>query len=145
MRLAISEVLMRPIPTSLVATALKITTIVNCTVGITGVAAPTLSAQLLFDIDGPLEGHFLRIYLIVWLFVGVMGLGYWFGAKDPRHQSGIILFGGVGKILFAGMCIECLFSGFGTMLLLLPIVFDGVLGVLFLLYIIQPDFNAETG
>ena len=130
---------MPSISTELVSKALKLTAVVNVGAGLAGVFAADLNAHILFGDEVTLEGHLMRFYLIIWTFVGSMGVGYWVAAKNPREQSGLLAAGGIGKLLFVALCIECLASGVGTVMLVAPIIFDAVMAILFLLYLLKPE------
>ena len=126
---------MPTISTKLVSNALKLTAFVNGIAGIAGILTAQLSTQLLYGPDVILEGHLLRFYLIIWAFVGSMGIGYWVASKNPSQQSGLLIAGGVGKLTFVLICIEMLSNNLATMLLLAPVLFDAPMGLLFLAYL----------
>jgi hypothetical protein len=125
---------MPSISSALITKALIGTTAVNCIAGILALAMPDLYTVLIFGLEGQLEGLTLRYHYIIWLFVLAMGLGCGVAARNPEEQTALILASGVGKAVFALICAQMLFSGQGTFLLLVAVVFDGVLGLLFLAY-----------
>ena len=107
----------------------------NIVAGSAALLMPELNVSLLFGSHIVLQGHLMRFHLMLWSFVLAMGLGYWLAAQSPEDQTGILLTGGIGKLIFVGLCIETLWSGYGTALLLGPIIFDTVIGAALLIYV----------
>jgi len=127
----------------LVSKALKVTAVVNIGAGLAAMSMPDLNAQLLLGAEVTLEGHLLRYHLMVWSFVVAMGLGYAVASRAPERARGILLAGGAGKLVFALICVEMLWSGHATWLLLGATAFDGLMGALFLAYFFQTRASAE--
>ena len=127
-----------------ISMALKATAVLNIGAGLAALAAPDLHATLMLAPDSVLEGLVLRYHVMMWGFVVVMGLGYAVAARNPEEQTALILAGGVGKLLAAGVWLEMLASGLGAPLMLGGILFDGSLGVLFLVFVV-PRLLADRG
>lgn len=72
--------------------------------------------------------------MITWLFVAAMGVGYAAASRDPERQTALVLCGGVGKLCAVAVWIEMLVDGYGAPLMITGVLWDGILGVLFLLY-----------
>ena len=112
--------------------ALRITAFVNWGASAAALLQPELNFALLYGEEIPLTPMALRFHYLLWSTVLSMGLGYWVAAREPEHQSGLILAAGLGKIGVALVWSEMLLTGLGTTLLLAPISFDAVFGAYFL-------------
>lgn len=116
--------------------ALRVTAVVNLVAATAAIVAPGTNVALLYGLE-PLDAMTLRFHWMAWLAVGVMGVGYAVASRDPASQSGILVAGALGKLGFALILVEMLFSSLGTTLLLVIIAFDGFLGVWFAAYLLS--------
>jgi hypothetical protein len=117
-----------------VSRCLIATAVVNLVAGVAAIAAPDLHAQLMFRESGPLDGLLLRYHVMLWGFVVVLGLGYGLAARDPAGQRALVLAGGLGKLVAAGVWTELFLTGVGAPLMVAGIAWDGVLGAVFVGY-----------
>ncbi len=117
-----------------VSRCLIATAVVNIGAGVAAVVAPAVHARLMFDGDVRLDGLILRYHLMLWLFVVALGVGYAIAAHRPSEQRGLLIAGGLGKLVAAAVWTEMLASGVGTSLLAAGIAWDGALGAVFLLH-----------
>jgi len=78
--------------------------------------------------DFTIDHLLLRYHFMTWSFIAAMGFGYWVAAKNPTQQTGLILAGGIGKLLAAATWIEMLIHGYGTPLMIAGIFTDGRIG-----------------
>jgi hypothetical protein len=122
------------ISTNLVRNGLRATAVLNVVSGLAAVAAPAVNARLLLGPDVVLDGLLLRYHVITWLFVAAMGVGYAAASRDPERQTALVLCGGVGKLCAVAVWIEMLVDGYGAPLMITGVLWDGILGVLFVLY-----------
>ena len=139
---------MPEISNRVISTTLKLTAFGNIIVGLGGLLQPDLNVQLFFGESLKLQGHFLRFHFIIWAIVLIFGLTYWFVAKHPERQSGLLLAAGLGKLVFAVVFFELWYHSLGTWLCLSVVSFDGVIGLLFLGYLTQlllkPQISEES-
>lgn len=124
------------ISTHTVTRALRFTAVLNILAALAALIAPDLNASLLLGGDAVMEGLLLRHHMMLWAFILTMGLGYAVAARDPERQTGLLLAAGFGKLSAATIWTEMVVNGSGTMLLLAPIAVDGLLGLLFLAYVL---------
>lgn len=122
------------IPTKLVKYGLMATAVLNLVSGTAAVLAPSVNAQILLGPDVVLDGLLLRYHLIMWLFVAAMGVGYGAASRDPERQTALVLCGGIGKLCAVAVWLEMLVSGYGRAPMFLGVLWDGTLGVIFLLF-----------
>ncbi len=123
------------IPTRFVVYGLRATAVLNLVGGLSAVLLPSVNASLLLAPGVVLDGVLLRYHLILWLFVAAMGVGYAAASRDPERQTALVLCGGIGKLCAVAVWAEMLVSGYGRPMMLAGIVWDGVLGVMFLLWL----------
>ncbi len=117
-----------------VSRCLIATAVLNVAAGVAAIAAPDLHARMMFaDVDA-LDGLVLRYHVMLWGFVIVLGVGYAIAARRPSEQRGLLIAGGLGKLVAAAVWTEMLASGVGTSLLAAGIAWDGALGAVFLLH-----------
>jgi hypothetical protein len=62
-----------------------------------------------------------------------MGLAYWVASRNPHRERAILLAGGLGKLLAAGLFAEMVLTGLGTWLLAGAALWDASFGLLMLL------------
>jgi len=84
-------------------------------------------------------------YAMLWWFVAILGLGYGVAAKDPSRQTAMILVGGLGKLTAALIWAYIGWIGVGSLLVLPAAVFDGALGIWFLVFIGQEMQTKPAG
>jgi hypothetical protein len=125
-----------PRPTRWLRLALSITGVVNVIAGLASALAPALHGRMMFGPEVALDGLLLRYHLTMWLFVAAIGIGYLVAARDPARHWAMVVAGGIGKLAVAAVWIEMFVHGFGTPLLVVGAVFDGSLGVMFVLYVV---------
>jgi hypothetical protein len=118
----------------LVSRLLIVTAVVNIVAGVAALASPSLHAELMFAGDVRLDGLILRYHVMLWLFVVALGIGYAVAARRPSEQRGLLVAGGLGKLVAAGVWAEMLASGVGAPMMAAGIAFDGALGIVFLLH-----------
>jgi ABC-type antimicrobial peptide transport system permease subunit len=70
---------------------------------------------------------------IFWGFVFIMGIGYFVTATNPAANRGVLLIGGLGKLLAAAFWIMLYAQGEGRWLMLGGGIADALLGVVLLL------------
>ena len=128
----------------IVSMALKVTAAVNLMAGGAALAMPDLNTRLMIGPDVQLDGLLFRYHVLIWLMVVAMGVGYAVASREPEKQTGLILSGALGKLFVAGAWTEMLISGLGTWMLLGGILFDGTLGLLFLIYAVQRLSQTST-
>ncbi len=108
----------------------------NVLVGAAGLVGPRATAQLLYG-DGMWTDE--RLLWFAWsdfsACVLLFGVGYFIVAGDVRKNHGIVLLGVLGK---AGVVVSFplrYLAGAATVWLLVPAVVDGLLAILFLLFL----------
>ncbi len=119
---------------------LAITAFANLIGGVGALLAPDFVAQTLYARDVSTDPLLLRFHLVFWLFVIAMGAGYGVAARrasQGHDEVAILLAGGLGKGAAAALWIEMVMRGLATPTALAAVAFDGSLGVLFLLRILQ--------
>jgi hypothetical protein len=117
-----------------VSRCLVATAVLNIGAGFAAIAAPDLHARMMFANVDALDGLVLRYHVMLWGFVIVLGVGYAIAARDPAGQRGLLIAGGLGKLVAAAVWIEVLASGIGAPLLAAAIAWDGALGAIFVAY-----------
>ncbi len=126
-----------PAPSPLhVSRLLALTAVVNIVGGLVNLLLPGVHGQLVLGPEVVIEGTMLRYHVMFWGFVVVMGLGYAMAARDPERHTALVLCGGLGKLLAVVVWTEMLVNGLGQAIMLPVIVFDGVLGGLFLAFVV---------
>lgn len=113
---------------------LRATAVLNLVAGLSSALAPDLHAKMMLAGDVAMTGLLLRYHVILWLFVAAAGVGYALAARDPSGQRALVVSGAIGKLCVAGAWTEMLASGYGTPLMIGGVAWDGVLGVLLLLF-----------
>tara|TARA_Y100001934_G_scaffold249556_1_gene311113 strand:- start:276 stop:680 length:405 start_codon:yes stop_codon:yes gene_type:complete len=126
-----------------ISTALKITAVVNLIAGSGAVLAPSLNTSLLLGPEVTLDAVTLRYHLMVWMTVLIMGICYAVASKDPEKQSALVLAGGLGKLMVASIWVEMFMVDLAAPLILLPICFDALLGILFAVFGIRTIQKAQ--
>ena len=116
---------------------LQLTAVVNVLAGSAACLAPELNARILLDPEMVLDGQTLRYHIMFWSTVGVLGLGYGAASRDPDGNRGILLAGGLGKIVFSLLALEMLWSGHATVMILGVVSFDAAVGAILLTYLFQ--------
>lgn len=83
--------------------------------------------------DADLTFPFVPMYhQIFWGFVFIMGIGYFMAAMNPAANRGVLLIGGLGKLLAAAFWIMLYAQGEGKWMMLGGGISDGLLGVVLL-------------
>ena len=118
-----------------VATLLKITALVNIGSALAALFLPHLNAELLYGTTESLEGLALRYHYLLWSTIFCMGVGYAIAARKPSEQTALITCGALGKICVAILWLQQFLAGDATSLILGAVSFDGILGVIFLIYV----------
>ncbi|PKL76285.1 MAG: hypothetical protein CVV27_11040 [Candidatus Melainabacteria bacterium HGW-Melainabacteria-1] len=117
----------------------------NLTAALLALGLPELFWSLFYAAPLTQDPLLWRHHIALWGFVLAMGLGYGLAARDPGHERGILLAGGIGKLLMVGIWTEMLLSRLGTWILLSGMLWDGVLGALFLLALLRPQSRQDSG
>jgi hypothetical protein len=117
--------------------ALALTAVMNAIAGIASALFPALHAELLLAPGTVLDGVTLRYHVMLWLFVAAMAPGYAVASRDPARQTALMLCAGIGKLAAVAVWVEMVASGYGTSVMALGIVFDGVLGAWFLAFAVS--------
>lgn len=106
----------------------------NVTAAALALLAPQFLGVLLYGRDVTLEPLLYRHHQMLWAFILAMGLGYAAAARDaPRPGHGILVAGGLGKLLAAAMWVEMIAHGTAMPVVALAVTFDGILGLLLLI------------
>lgn len=72
----------------------------------------------------------LRFYHYnLWVFVLMLGVGYWFLGQEPIRNRVMALIGAVGKLFIAGSWVYLLSINQAKPLILLAIAYDGFFGI----------------
>jgi hypothetical protein len=119
-------------PDSLLQPLFFIAALVNIFMGGAAALLPALPLRLLFGVESATTAPTLTFYHITfWLFVVVMGIGYYLVSRNPVQHLGIILIGALGKLSFAGAMVYAYSTGLATAWAFGAIAWDGGLGLLF--------------
>lgn len=119
---------------------LAITALANILGGVGALVAPDFVAQTLYARDVSADPLLLRFHLVFWLFVVAMGAGYGLAARrssQGHDEVAILVAGGLGKSAAAVLWVEMVVRGLATPTALAAAAFDGSLGVLFLIRLLQ--------
>ena len=105
----------------------------NLTAAALALLAPEFFGGLLYGRNVTLEPLLYRHHQMLWAFILAMGLGYAAAAREtPQPGLGILVAGGLGKLLAATMWVEMIIHGTALPIVALAVTFDGSLGVLLL-------------
>jgi hypothetical protein len=77
----------------------------------------------------------LRFYHYnLWAFVLLLGVGYWFLAKEPIRNRVVALIGSIGKLFFAASCVHLLLINHAKPILIMAVIYDGFFGILMAIF-----------
>lgn len=110
------------------------------------IAAPAFHWEQLFAVYPPEEALFPYLYMYhyaFWAIVVVMGIGYWMTAMTPNDNRAVLFLGGAGKLACAITWLILVTMGHGNWLMLSGTLYDGILGILFvMLFIAQKPIKS---
>ncbi|MCC6808988.1 MAG: hypothetical protein IT381_16285 [Deltaproteobacteria bacterium] len=112
--------------------AFYVTAVANIIACVQNVAMPDMSRTMFFGAAPPFDEATRTTHLLMWLFVGVFGVGYWKAARDEAWVEPLLVLGGCGKVTAAAVWLTSIMNGVRSPFLMLAIAFDGVLGAYFL-------------
>lgn len=112
--------------------AFYLTAVLNIGAAIHAVTMPDASRMMLFGQALPFDEAARTTHLMMWLFVGIFGVGYWKAARDERFIDPVLLLGGCGKLVAAAVWFSAIVGGVRSIFLVQGIAFDGVFGTYFL-------------
>lgn len=118
---------------SMLSRAFYLTAVVNVVAALHAVAFPQMSRAMLYGLDSPVDAAASANHLMLWLFVGIFGVGYFKAARDERYVEPLLLLGGLGKLTAAIVWLSVLLGGARSFFLIQGIAFDGAFGTYFLL------------
>ncbi len=111
----------------------KITAIGNILGAILAMASMSNHLEMFFTETG--ANTTLRFYHYnLWAFVFVLGVGYWFLAKEPIRNRAIALIGAIGKLFFATSCVHLLLINHAKPMLIAAVIYDGFFGILMAIF-----------
>ncbi len=111
--------------------AFYLTAVLNVVAAIHAVTMPDQSRMLLFGQALPFDEAARTTHQLMWLFVGLFGVGYFKAARDERYVEPLLLLGGCGKLLAALVWLTAVIGGVHSLFLIQGILFDGLLGLYF--------------
>jgi hypothetical protein len=112
--------------------ALWVAAVVNVVAALSAIAAPALHYQLLYNYEGPINDAAMASHVMLWLFIGLFGVGYGLAARDQHLRPGVLFLGGAGKSIAAALWLVVFVRGNHSLFLVQGVLFDGVFGVFFL-------------
>lgn len=118
---------------------------VNVSAAVLSFAAPAFFFSQFFERqpEPELTFPFVPMYhQLFWGFVFIMGIGYFVTATNPAANRGVMLVGGLGKLLAAAFWIMLYAQGEGRWMMISGGVVDALLGVI-LLVMMRPPVKAD--
>ena len=110
---------------------------------IIAIAFPAWFMEQFFKVPPQAAGTFpyLPMYhYTFWIFVLIMGVGYWMTAITPDKNKAVLFIGGAGKISAAIFWVMLFAQGFGNWFMITGGIYDGLLGiVLLVLFLLSPS------
>ncbi len=114
-------------------TCFKITAVGNVIAAVAAIASMQTHIGLAY---GEVEiNPLLRFYHYnFWVFVLLLGVAYWYLAKEPFRYRIIALIGGIGKLIVAASFLHLALNGHAKPLTLFGIAYDGFFGIVLLVF-----------
>ncbi len=108
----------------------------NVGAGLMGILSLSLNIKLFYNVNHYSGDHLFKLhYYNFWLFILIMGIGFYFVSKNVAHNYAMAIVGILGKTLAVGMWLYYYFTGKATYMVLIASAGDMLLVLVFIIYL----------